>query len=183
MAEIRPTQPLRAATPDDIPELTRLIDLSVRGLSVGYYDEEVIERSLVQIFGVDTQLITDGTYCVAEAHGAIIGCGGWSHRRTLFGGDQTKSQEDKSLDPRSEAARIRAFYVHPEHARQGLGSRILSHCEAAARAYGFTTAELGSTLPGEPLYAAYGYKPMERVDVDLGDGYSLGVIRMTKSLG
>lgn len=173
---------IRNATMGDVPLLTQLINDSVRKLSVGYYSNEEIERALVQVFGVDTQLIEDGTYYVAESDGKIVGCGGWSRRSTLYGGDQAKDAAEVELRPGEAAARIRAFFVDPAHARQGIGRRILETCESAARQHGFTRAELAATLPGEPLYAALGYRPIEPVNVDLGDNVTLRCVRMGKAL-
>jgi GNAT superfamily N-acetyltransferase len=173
---------IRIATAADIPSLGPLIAESVRGLSRGYYSTEVAERALVRVFGVDSQLVEDGTYYVAERDGELAGCGGWSKRATLFGGDQTKRGEDAELDPGSAPARIRAFFVHPSHARQGIGTRLLEVCESAARARGFTEAELAATLPGVPLYEALGYEAVEPIVVDLDDGHVLRCIRMRKAL-
>lgn len=173
---------LRLACTEDISALDQLMRKSVRALSVGYYTERQIEYSLVHVFGIDTQLIADGTYFVAEVGDRIVGCGGWSRRRTLYGGDQTKSGEDHLLDPATEAARIRAFFVDPDFARQGIGKRIMKACETAALEAGFQRLELGATLPGEPLYVAVGYQPIERIDHSMPDGETLTVIRMGKQI-
>lgn len=173
---------IRVATFDDVPALERLIEDSVRALSAGYYSPEQIESSLTYIFGVDTQLIADGTYFVVESDGQIAGCGGWSKRRTLYGGDQMKGNEDNLLDPQTEASRIRAFFVHPSFARRGIGRQLLDACESAARQAGFTSLELAATLPGEPLYAACGYQPLERIEAKMPDGISLPIIRMGKKI-
>jgi GNAT superfamily N-acetyltransferase len=174
---------IRGATTEDVPEIEQLIVTSVRALSVGYYTSEVVERALVQVFGVDTQLIADATYYVALLEGILVGCGGWSRRKTLFGSDRAKAgADDGLLDPAVDAARIRAFYVHPQWARRGIGSRILKYCEGAAHDEGFRRAELGATLPGRPLYAAYGYVEREEIRVDLGDGNTLTGFRMEKPL-
>jgi GNAT superfamily N-acetyltransferase len=173
---------IRNATLSDVAQLRRLIADSVRNLSKGYYSNEEIERALINVFGVDTQLIEDGTFYVAERDGETVGCGGWSRRSTLYGGDQAKDRAEVELRPAEAAARIRAFFVDPAHARQGIGRRILETCEAAARQRGFTRAELVATLPGEPLYAAFGYQPIEPVNIDLGDGYTLRCVRMGKAL-
>ncbi|HKC64804.1 MAG TPA: GNAT family N-acetyltransferase [Pyrinomonadaceae bacterium] len=173
---------IRQATTEDIPELERLIPESVRALSSDYYTKEQIESALVNIFGVDTQLIADGTYYVAELDGRIVGCGGWSKRKTLFGGDQTKEEEDPLIDPSIEPARIRAFFIHPRYARRGLAGRIIETCEQAAREAGFTAIELAATLPGEPLYKAFGYQAIERFDAPLPDGLGLPVARMRKKI-
>jgi GNAT superfamily N-acetyltransferase len=170
----------RLAQLNDIPQLNKLIALSVRGLSINYYTDAQIESSIKYLFGVDTQLVIDGTYYVAEMDNIIVGCGGWSKRNTLFGGDQHKEIADPLLDPKKDAARIRAFFVHPDYARRGIGRHIINVCETAAKANGFTRFELGATLPGVPLYTAMGYEPLERVDATLPDGEILGVLKMRK---
>ncbi|MCC8425696.1 GNAT family N-acetyltransferase [Mucilaginibacter sp. UR6-11] len=171
---------IRPATFDDVPQLMALIALSVRGLSVGYYTPAQIDSAIKYIFGIDSQLIIDGTYYVAQTDGIIIGCGGWSKRNTLYGGDQHKPVEDPLLNPEHDAARIRAFFVHPDYARQGIGRRIISVCETEAKNNGFTNFELGATLPGVPLYTAMGYQPVKRVDAVLPDGEVLGILKMQK---
>jgi GNAT superfamily N-acetyltransferase len=138
------------------------------------------DRLLGTVFGVDSQLIADGTYFVVEA-GSIVACGGWSKRKTLFGSDRVPGREDDLLDPRLDAAKIRAFFVHPNWARRGIGTRLLEACETAATEAGFRRFELGATLTGEPLYAARGYVPQERVEVPLANGASLPIIRMSKA--
>lgn len=173
----------RVATLADVPRLKLLIPESVRGLSIGFYTPAQVESALVHIFGVDTQLIVDGTYFVADAKGEIVGCGGWSKRKTLFGGDQMKTQVDNLLDPTHDAARIRAFFVHPAWARRGIGKRVIVLCEAAAQAAGFQRMELAATLPGEPLYAALGYQVRRRYDVPMPGGEVLPVAEMFKELG
>ena len=184
---------IRVASMDDIPVLQQLIPLSARGLSQGYYTLEQIESAIKYIFGVDTQLIADGTYYVAEAEGdalraegvskrQIVGCGGWSKRKTLYGGDQMKAEQDPLLDPNVDAGRIRAFFIHPSWARRGIGRRIIQACEVAAKADGFTKMELGATLPGEPLYAAMGYEVTERFEIPLPDGITLPCAHMKKQL-
>lgn len=170
----------RLATFNDIPHLNEMIALSVRGLSVDYYTPNQIESAIKYIFGVDTQLIIDGTYYVAEIDGITVGCGGWSKRNTLYGGDQHKDIEDPLLDPKLDAARIRAFFVHPDYARQGIGRHIINVCEAAAKSNGFTSFELGATLPGIPLYLAMGYQSVERINAPLPDGEMLGIVKMRK---
>jgi GNAT superfamily N-acetyltransferase len=146
----------RLATPEDIPALQELIPLAVRVLSAGHYTPAQIESGLHYVFGVDSQLIEDGIYFVAEDEGRLVGAGGWSKRATMYGGDQHKGDADPLLDPATDAAHIRAFYTHPEWVRRGIGSSIIRACHDAARAAGFTRAELGSTVQGEPLYAAMG---------------------------
>ena len=177
---------LRLATPQDIPALRTLIDESVRALSVDYYTPAQIESALTNVFGVDTQLIADRTYFLAEAgeeNGQIVGGGGWSKRNTLFGGDQAKSNEaDSLLTPGEQPARLRAFYVHPQWSRRGIGRMITRACETAARNEGFTSIELIATLPGQPLYEANGYEIVSPFEIPLPDGLSLPAFRMAKNL-
>lgn len=174
--------PLRPATMGDIPAIRALIDVSVRGLSLGFYSPRQIESALRFVFGPDTQLVADGTYFVAVADDQLAGCGGWSRRRTLFGGDQMKDVADPLLDPATDAARIRAFFVHPAFARRGLGSALIDRCLAEARAAGFSRVELMATLPGEPLYRSYGFGELERVESRLADGVVLPMVRMERSI-
>ena len=174
---------IRLATFDDVAELQQLIGLSVRGLSKDYYTPNQIESAIKYIFGIDSQLISDGTYYVAEKDNVRVGCGGWSKRNTLFGGDQHKEIEDPLLDPSKDAARIRAFFVHPDYARQGIGRQIINVCEDAAKANGFISFELGATLPGVPLYEAMGYVAVERVDTVMPDKELLGIVKMRKDVG
>ena len=175
---------IRPASPADIPCLRGLIDASVRKLQAGDYTPQQIERALASVYGVDTQLIADGTYYVAEANSSgdavIAGCGGWSKRKTLFGGDVYAGREDALLDPRVDAAKIRAFFIHPDWARRGIGGLILEACERAARQAGFTRLEMGATLTGVPFYRAKGYTALETIEVSLGDGFAMRVVRMGK---
>lgn len=173
---------IRPAMVEDIPALNGLIAASVRGLSRGYYDDNQIESSLKYIFGVDTQLLTDGTYYVVESNGQLAACGGWSKRKTLYGGDQHKSAADPLLDPAHEAARIRAFFVHPDFARQGIGRMLINYCETEAMNHGFTFMELGATLPGEPLYKAMGYQSLHHEIAAMPDGEHIEVIKMYRQL-
>jgi GNAT superfamily N-acetyltransferase len=173
---------VRLATLDDVPALRALIDVSVRMLSAGHYSEDEIASSLRWVFGPDTQLIVDGTYYVIEAEGALVAAGGWSRRATLYGGDQMKGEADILLDPTRHAARIRAFFVHPAWARQGLARRLYEACAAAAAASGFRELELVSTLPGEPLYRALGFAPVKELTHEMPDGRGLRVIRMRRGL-
>lgn len=177
-----PIYHLRLATSQDLPALWGLIPLSVRALSRGCYTETQIESAIRHVFGPDTQLITDETYFVAEAAGEIVGCGGWSRRRTLYGGDQSKRGEDAGLDPRTEAARIRAFFVHPDWKRRGIGSQILTACMDAAYAAGFRRLELMATLPGEALYRSFGFKTVERVETLLPDGVVIPFVHMARDM-
>lgn len=171
---------LRAATLADLPALQELIESSVRVLSRGYYTEEQSESGLRFVFGPDTALIGDGTYFVIDDGGTIAAAGGWSRRRTLYGGDQAKSGPDPLLDPATEPAKIRAFFVDPRFARRGLGRRLLEHCAEEAVREGFAELELMSTLPGVPLYTALGFEPLEPVAPVLPDGVALPMIRMRR---
>lgn len=173
---------VRVATDGDLAAIRALIPRSVRGLSVGYYTPREVESSIRYVFGPDTQLIADGTYFVAESGGEVVGCGGWSARRTLYGGDQAKDADDPRLDPATEAARIRAFFVHPDHARRGIASAIYDACVAAARAAGFRSLELMATLPGEPLYRTFGFHPVEQVESVLPDGVPIRFVRMARDI-
>jgi len=172
----------RLATFDDIPLLQQLIGDSVRGLSTAYNTPGQIESAIKYIFGIDTQLIIDRTYYVALVDGAIAGCGGWSKRNTLYGGDQHKEVEDPLLDPAKDAARIRAFFVHPDWARRGVGRHIMQVCEKAAKDAGFNKFQLGATLPGVPLYEAMGYQAIQQIDEPLPDGEVLPLVKMSKNL-
>ncbi len=173
---------VRRATLDDRAALEELIAESARGLSRGDYSEEQVEAAIASVFGVDTELILDGTYYVAEAEGSPVGCGGWSRRRTLFGGDRYAERDSGELDPSAEPAKIRAFFVHPGWARRGVGAAILETCEREARARGFRSVELMATLPGLRLYRACGYEGDERVAYDLGDGVRIEFVPMRKAL-
>ena len=174
--------PLRPATPADVPAVAALIDRSVRALSAGYYTDAQIESALRYVFGVDSQLVRDGTYYVIAAAGGPAAAGGWSRRRTLHGGDQTKGAEDPSLDPAADPARIRAFFADPAWARRGLGRRLFEACAAAAGAAGFRSLELMATLPGVPFYGALGFAAVERTAATLPDGEVLALVRMTRPL-
>lgn len=173
---------LRQAVLADVPALERLIPESVRALQNGDYTHEQMEGALGTVFGVDRQLIRDGTYFVVEDQAAIIACGGWSKRRTPFGSDHTPAKDDTVLDPLREAAKIRAFFVHPSYARRGIGAKLLDACEAACKAHGFTRLELTATLTGERLYARYGFQAGERFEVPLPNGAGLPVVKMFKVL-
>jgi GNAT superfamily N-acetyltransferase len=189
---------IRLAAAGDVPALRLLIEASVRGLQARDYSAEQLEAALRTVYGVDTQLIADGTYFAAEAVveseseseedsaaapvlvPVLVGCGGWSKRKTLYGGDQFAGREDSLLDPARDAAKIRAFFVHPAWARRGIGGMILEACEVAARAAGFRRLEMGATLTGVPFYRAKGYEELERVEAPLGDGMTLPIVRMGK---
>jgi GNAT superfamily N-acetyltransferase len=173
---------LRLAEARDVPALEALIALSARSLQAATYAPSQIEAALGTVFAVDTQLIADRTYYVAQRGEAIVGCGGWSRRQTLFGAHGTGAAGDDSLlDPARDAARIRAFFVHPEHARQGIGRELLATCERAAVEAGFRRLELVATLAGEPLYLAFAFRAIDRYEVRLPDGSALPVVRMVKT--
>lgn len=173
---------LRRARREDIPALETLILRSARQLSRPYYTPEQTDAAIRYVFGVDSQLIEDQTYFLIEQEGEPVACGGWSRRRTLYGGDQAKSGPDALLDPATEPARVRAFFVDPEQARKGLGRRLLDECARRAHAAGFGALELVATLPGEPLYLACGFAVTERFDLALPGGVLLPVARMHRAL-
>jgi GNAT superfamily N-acetyltransferase len=173
---------LRNAKPSDIPALRELIELSGHALSAGYYSPEQADAITRHVFGVDSQLIGDQTYFVIDYRTHIVACGGWSKRRTLFGGDQTKAGPDPLLDPATEPARIRAFFVHPSMARRGLGRQLMAACINASRQAGFSSLELVATLPGEPLYLASGFVVVERFSLDLPGPIQVPVSRMRMAI-
>jgi GNAT superfamily N-acetyltransferase len=186
---------IRKATTADVPTLNELIAASVRGLQAEDYTAAQMEGALATVFGVDSQLVADGTYLVVEAAQAhesakatelspgsvIVGCGGWSKRRTLFGGDVWAAREDDLLDPSREASKIRAFFIHPAWARRGIGSLLLEACEKAAHDAGFRRYEMGATLTGAKLFAAKGYVAIKRIEIPLVNGEKLPVIQMEKN--
>jgi hypothetical protein len=186
---------LRLAVPEDVGILRELIGASVRVLQAQDYSPAQMEGALETVFGVDSQLIADGTYIVAEAmpkstdqqqerNGKalplIVGCGGWSKRKTLYGGDRWTGREDALLDPTRDAAKIRAFFIHPQWARRGIGTLLLEACENAAKAAGFTRFEMGATLTGAKLFATRGYLAVKPISIPLVNGESLPVIHMEK---
>lgn len=186
MAHTDTSWQIRVAGEEDIPALHRLIEASVRGLQAGDYTPAQIEGALGTVLGLDTQLIRDQTYFVVESAGdegkmTFAGCGGWSKRKTLFGSDGASVREPELLNPQTDAAKVRAIFVHPDFARRGLGSLILAHVEAAAQAAGFRHFEMGSTLTGVPLYSLKGYVEVERIAVPLHNGEALPVVRMVKA--
>jgi GNAT superfamily N-acetyltransferase len=171
----------RLAQRDDLDLLKALMDTAISENQKTFLDESQIASSRA-IMGLDTQLIDDGTYFIVEADGQLAGCGGWSRRATMYGGDQTPGRSAALLDPTKDAARIRAMYTHPNHTRKGIGRLIISLCEEAAKAEGFTKMELVATLSGEPLYRACGFEPYEEIVDDRG-GAGVPLLRMRKSLG
>jgi len=173
---------MRIAVISDIPELKALIEQSVMQLQAGDYSEAQRRAALGTVFGIDTQLIRDGTYFVIEQDDLIVACGGWSFRRTLYGADAIADKDSARLDPATEPARIRAFFIRPGYERRGLGRQVLTASEQAALAAGFTRLELGATLSGLPMYAACGYAPIEATEAALPGGLSLRIVRMGKAL-
>jgi GNAT superfamily N-acetyltransferase len=169
---------IRTATPADVPALRAIMDEAISELQEGFLSREQIESSRA-IMGLDTQLVRDGTYYVVESGGEVAGCGGWSRRATLYGSDSTPGRDAHLLDPATEPARVRAMYTAPAFARRGVGRLVLEECERAAAAEGFTRMELMSTLSGEPLYTAYGFTPVERLEDDRG-GVPVPLVRMAR---
>ncbi|MGB7845380.1 MAG: GNAT family N-acetyltransferase [Candidatus Acidiferrum sp.] len=188
MSEVEQRFRLRLATGGDIPALRELIEKSVRVLQRADYSAEQLEAALGTAYGVDTQLIVDETYYLAEAKNAddgesmIVACGGWSMRKTLYGSDHGPYRDSELLDPARDAAKIRAFFVHPDWTRRGLATLILKTCEDTAYARGFRRFEMGATLTGVPMYAARGYQADETIEVPLPNGLSLTVVRMSKTV-
>lgn len=174
---------VRLATVDDVKTLNELITVSARELSRNIYSDQEIEGAIKYVFGVDTELVNDRTYFVIEKDGELAGCGGWSKRKTLFGGNQFSGREEPQyLDPSKEAAKIRAFFIHPKFARQGLGSKLLGYCEQQAHKNGFTQLEMMATLPGVKLYSKFDYKAVSDEIVMLPNGVPLKFVRMSKNL-
>ena len=174
---------LRLATAADLPALHALIPYSVRALSRGHYTDRQIESAIRHVFGPDTRLIGDGTYYVVEADdGTLAGCGGWSRRRTLYGGDQAKTAVDDLLRP-DEPARVRAFFVEPRWARRGVATLLLQVCLEAAAAAGHRSLVLAATLPGEAFYRRWGFSSDERFEQTLPDGTAIAFVRMSRHVG
>ena len=173
---------IRPATLDEVPTLEALIARSIRTLGAIDYSAEQIEGALHGAFGVDTQLIHDQTYFVVELGGRIVGCGGWSYRQTLFGSDARAERDPGELDPATDAAKIRAFFIDPDHSRKRLGTALLDHCEAAARAAGFAHCELMATLPGVRLYAARGYVALPMIEYPVGVELAIELVPMRKPI-
>ena len=172
---------LRVATEADLPRLSTLMDLAIEQLQRGFLSEREIEASRA-VMGLDTQLVADRSYFAVLDGAKIVGCGGWSRRATLYGGDHSSAlREPRLLDPQTEAARVRAMYTHPDHARRGIGRLVLDQCETAAQSAGFSRAELMATLSGVPLYRACGYREIEPVFAEVGM-IRVPLIRMAKSL-
>jgi GNAT superfamily N-acetyltransferase len=177
------TVPLRPARLEDVAALETLIAVSARGLLELWYSPAQVAAAVGSVFAVDRELIDDGTYFAAMQGERIVGCGGWSRRKTLFGADHGHSSAaDSVLDPARDPARIRAFFVHPSCARRGIGAALMRHCEHAAADAGFKTMELVATLAGEPLYASSGFAAVERFEIPLGDALPMAVVRMRKHI-
>jgi GNAT superfamily N-acetyltransferase len=173
---------IRRATPADIPVIEQLVLAATRELSKQDYTSQQIEAALRGAMGVDSELIRDGTYFVIEEGNSIVASGGWSRRKALMGGDAGKAAATALLDPRTDAAKIRAFYVRPDRAGQGLGAMLLDHCEREAKRHGFSATELIATLPGQRLYIKYAYAPGQPFDYPLTDGLSFQLVPMRKEL-
>jgi GNAT superfamily N-acetyltransferase len=173
---------IRKAIMEERDAIQELIAASARHLSREHYDDLQIETAITTVFGVDTDLIEDGTYLVAEIDDQVVGCGGWSKRKTLYGGDQYRSRDTAYLDPKSEPAKIRAFFIHPDHARKGIARAILNQCETEARADGFRALELMATLPGIEFYKSVGFIETGNFDLDLTEQVKLELVPMRKEL-
>jgi GNAT superfamily N-acetyltransferase len=171
----------RLATRADLDALRVLIEASIGELQKGFLDADQIQASRT-FMGVDTQLVDDGTYFIVQSGSALAGCGGWSRRATLYGGDGTPGRNAALLDPAKDAARVRAMYTHPDHARRGVARLILALCEQAARAEGFARVELMATMAGVPLYRTCGYEPIGEGVVDARGGTPVPLLPMTKPL-
>jgi GNAT superfamily N-acetyltransferase len=173
---------IRKANMDEREAISDLIAASARLLSREHYSDAQIEAAIATVFGVDTDLIEDGTYFVVEIDGQLAGCGGWSKRKALFGGDQYSSRDHHYLDPETEPAKIRAFFIHPDHARKGIARAILTRCENEARAQGFRALELMATLPGIEFYKAMGFVEFGNFDLDMTDKVKLELVPMRKEI-
>jgi GNAT superfamily N-acetyltransferase len=167
---------------DERDPMRQLIAESARHLSRAHYNDQQIETAIETVFGVDTDLIEDGTYFVVEIDGELVGCGGWSKRKTLYGGDQFTSRDASYLDPASEPAKIRAFFIHPDHARKGIARALLNHCETEARGEGFRALELMATLPGIEFYKSCGFVETGNFDLQLTEAVKLELVPMRKDL-
>jgi N-acetylglutamate synthase-like GNAT family acetyltransferase len=172
---------VRLAQQADLPALEQLMDLSIRELIGRYFEDLLVEASL-EIMGLDTDLIRDQTYFLVESEQQVVGCGGWSRRATMFGGDHTAGRDARLLDPKVEPARVRAMYTHPDFVRRGIGKLVLEHCEIAAAQEGFGAVELVATVAGEPFYVSAGFDITERFEVPTSLGVSVPCARMAKDL-
>ena len=172
---------LRLAVPEDLPALRDLMNAAIGELLNPFLSPAEVTASY-EVMGLDSQLVADGTYFVVEDDGQLAGCGGWSRRATLFGGDHSAGRDAALLDPSRDAARVRAMYSHPDHVRKGVGRLILDACESAAAGEGFTRCEMAATLAGEPLYRACGYVQIERFTAATSNGVDVPLVRMGKAL-
>ena len=172
---------LRLTVPEDLPALRDLMNAAIGELLKPFLPPDGVAASF-DIMGLDSQLVADGTYFVVEDDGALAGCGGWSRRATLFGGDHSAGRDAAMLDPSRDAARVRAMYTHPDHVRKGVGRMILKACERAAAGEGFSRCELAATLAGEPLYRACGYVEIERFSAPTSSWVDVPLVRMGKAL-
>ncbi len=172
---------LRYAQFEDVEAITKLIALSARTLGGKFYDKNTIESALKSAFGVDTQLIKDQTYFVIENDSHLIACGGWSYRKTLFGSDNNNLRDPEKLNPKVDAAKIRAFFIHPDYARQGLANQIIQRCEQEAIKRGFHSTELMGTLSGVAFYKKYGYHGDKTIIHTMNDGNTIEFLPMRKS--
>lgn len=173
---------IRTATAEDLPDIERVMRASMASLGANFYDARQTASAVEFIAVADPEIVADGTYFVVEDEGEIVACGGWSKRKKLFTGTGEQAAAEGWLDPATEPARIRAMFVHPSHARRGIGRLIVERAENEAREAGFTTCELMATLPGVPLYEACGYEAVERVEIELPDGVALECLRMVRRL-
>ena len=171
----------RLAVPSDMEALTGLMNAAIRDLLPQFLSLDQVQASFA-VMGLDTVLIEDGTYFVIELDGELAGCGGWSRRATLFGGNHTAGRDARLLDPKTEPARVRAMYTSPRFTRRGVGRKVLSLCEQAARHEGFARVELAATMGGKPLYEACGYQSIEEMVVMTPNGVKVPLLRMGKAL-
>ena len=176
------TPPQRIALASDVEAISELMRASVLDLFPLFYDEPQTASAAVHIAHIDLKLIEDGTYFVHEADGEIVACGGWSRRAKLYAGPEGSDDDDRLLDPRSEPARVRAMFVRSDWTRRGLGRAILESAERAAAAEGFSRFVLGATLPGEPLYRAFGFRETERFPLTMPDGVSVTCVMMERPI-
>ena len=175
------TLTIRSAVSGDIPALKAVMDRAIKELLPAFLPPAEVLASQ-EVMGLDTQLIEDGTYYVVEADGAIAGCGGWSRRATLFGGDHSAGRDAALVDPATDPARVRAMYTSPDLTRRGVGRLILATCEAKAKAEGFSRCEMAATMAGEPLYAACGYQRIEPFEAQTSNGVKVPLVRMGKAI-
>jgi len=172
---------IKQATLDDSEDIMALMALSMREILPRFLDEEQVKRSDASM-GIDRELIADGTYYLVYIDEVLVGCGGWSARRTLYGGDNAAKRDSAMADPETEAAKVRAMYTHPDYTRRGIGQALIRKSEVEAKAAGFSRVELGSTAPGLPFYKRCGYAVIEDVSVTDEDGITVPVILMSKGL-